>query len=141
SGPAGLGVGAITLRGGTFTLNGTLATPGTLALSTTDDTVFTIEAAGNVLFSSTLTHPESDPFWRKSRPPNLFKYKGGGAGGLVSLQLRLRGPGYVVKAKGRDDRLLTVQGGALAAELVVGNQCYAATVPCVKKGRGLRCAG
>jgi hypothetical protein len=53
--------------------------------------------------------------------------------------MKQRGPAYALKAKGRNEALRTLQGGAIDARLVVGNQCYAATLPCVKKGKALRC--
>jgi glucose/arabinose dehydrogenase len=141
SGPAAVNVGSITIRGGALTLNGTVAAPGNLALATTDATTLTLEAGGNVLFSTTLTHPESDGFWGKSRPPGLFKYKDGTGsnGGLTLLQLKAHGGSYVLKTKGKDDRLLTLQGGGIDVNLVLGGQCYAATVSCAKKGHRLRC--
>ncbi|MGH7895745.1 MAG: PQQ-dependent sugar dehydrogenase [Candidatus Binatia bacterium] len=142
TGPAALGVGAISVRGSALVLRGELFPPAPMAPSTTDDLTLTVEAGGSVLFSSTLTHPESDPLWAKSKPPSLFKYKdgAGSVGGLRQLQVKQHGPGFAFRAKGRSDQLLTLQGGAVATKLVIGGQCYTATVPCVKKGRGLRCA-
>jgi hypothetical protein len=142
SGPAPLDVGSITVRGSALKLLGQVYPAGVPALSTTDATSLTLEAGTTVLFESTLTHPESDAFWQKSKPPGLFKYKdaGGTMRGLTLFQMKQKGTGYALKTKGRNDALLTLQGGAVAAKLMIGNECYAATVPCVRKGKGLRCA-
>jgi glucose/arabinose dehydrogenase len=142
SGPAQLSVGAITVKGSTLKLAGTVFPSGAVAPSTADATTLSIDAAGTSVFASTLAHPDSDGFWTKSKPPTLFKYKDGGGtfGGLTLLQMKQKGSGYALKSKGRSDQLLTLQGGAIAARLVIGNQCFAATVPCVKKGKGLRCS-
>jgi glucose/arabinose dehydrogenase len=142
SGPAPLTVSAITIRGGSLTVGGQLFPPGAIAPSTGDAVTLTLEAGGASLFTSALTHPASDPQWARSKPPALFKYKdGAGAiGGLTLLQMKQRGPGYQVKAKGRSGQLTQLQGGAVGAKLIVGGQCFAATVPCLKKGKSLRCA-
>ena len=112
-----------------------------MAPSSTDDVTLSIAAGGTPRFASTLAHPASDPGWVRSKPPALFKYKdgSGAAGGLTLLQMRRRNARYGLKVKGRSDQLLTLQGGAVDARLVVGNQCFAGTVACVKKGKGLRC--
>jgi glucose/arabinose dehydrogenase len=140
-GPAALDVGAITIRGGGLAVTGGMSSSTEIAPSTTDTVQLTVEAGGTALFGSTLAHPESDARWLRSKPPVLFKYKdaAGTAGGLKLLQMKRRNGGYSLKAKGRSDQLLTVQGGAVGAKLIVGSQCYAATVACVKKGKGLRC--
>ena len=142
SGPAALGAGMIAIRGATLAMSGVIAPAGPIAPSTSDALTLTIDAGGTALFASTLGHPGADVFWVRSKPPTLFKYKdgGGGAGGLTQLQMKQRDGGYGLKAKGRNDQLLALQGGAVGAKLVVGNQCWVATLPCVKKGRGLRCA-
>ncbi len=115
--------------------------PGAIAASTADAVELRVESGGTALFDAALAHPASDPQWFKSKPPALFKYKDGGgtAGGLTLMQLKRKGPGYALKAKGRSAQLSALQGGAIDAKLVVGTQCYAATVACVKKGKGLRC--
>ena len=140
-GPAPLDVSALTIRGAALTMTGGIVPAGPMAPSTTDAVVLSVEAGGAPHFASTLAHPASDPSWVRSKPPVLFKYKdgGGAAGGLKLLQLKQRGERYGLKAKGRSDQLLTLGGGAVGARLVVGNQCYAATLACVKKGKGLRC--
>jgi hypothetical protein len=142
SGPAALGAGMVAIRGATLAMSGVIAPAGPIAPSTSDALTLTIDAGGTALFASTLGHPGADVFWVRSKPPILFKYKdgGGGAGGLTQLQMKQRDGGYSLKAKGRSDQLLALQGGAVAAKLVVGNQCWVATLPCVKKGHGLRCA-
>jgi hypothetical protein len=140
-GPAPLDVRALTIRGAALTINGAVAPPGPIAPSATDDVALTVEAGGAPHFTSSLTHPASDPSWVRSKPPALFKYKdgSGSAGGLTLLQLRQKRTGYGLKARGRSDQLRMLQGGAVGARLVVGNQCWAATLACVKKGKALRC--
>jgi glucose/arabinose dehydrogenase len=140
-GPAMLDLTAVTVRGPALTMTGQVFPPGAIAPSSTDAVSLTIRSAGADLFASTLAHPESDPAWARSRPPAKFKYVDGSAsaGGMTLLQMKQRGPAYALKAKGRNEALRTLQGGAIDARLVVGNQCYAATLPCVKKGKALRC--
>lgn len=139
-GAAALDGGAITVRGNGLVLGGQIAS-GALAASTTDAVSLTIQSSGADLFAASLAHPASDPLWVRSKPPSLFKYKDGGgtAGGLTSLQLKQRGSAYALKAKGRNDALRTLQGGAVDATVVVGAQCWKATLPCAKHGRALRC--
>jgi glucose/arabinose dehydrogenase len=141
AGPGALAVGAIRIRGAAMTLTGTVAAGGAIDPSTTDAVTLALDSGGAPRLTAALDHPASDPGWVRSKPPALFKYKdpGGAAGGLTLLQLRRRGDGWSVKAKGRSDGLLAVQGGAVAARLVVGDGCNAATVACVKKGKALRC--
>ena len=130
------------MRGSVLKLVGKVSPTAVPALSTTDAASFTIGSGGTVVLASSLSHPASDPFWQKSKPPTLFKYRdgAGSAGGLTLFQLKRRGPGYALKTKGKSDQLLALQGGAVDARLVLGAACYATTVPCVKKGTGLRCA-
>jgi glucose/arabinose dehydrogenase len=141
SGPDALGGGVITVRGGTVGLGGQIFPPAAIAPSTTDEVALTIDGGGATVLASVLGHPETDLLWARSKPPVLFKYKDGtaGAGGLVLLQMKRRGPGYTLKAKGRSDAARSLQGGAVGARLVVGDRCYTATLPCVKRGSGLRC--
>jgi glucose/arabinose dehydrogenase len=140
-GPAPLDAGAITVRGAVVNVTGQVVASGAFAASTTDAVSMTIQSAGADLFAASLTHPESDPLWVRSKPPLLFKYKDGtgSSGGLILLQLKQRGSAYGLRAKGRNEALRTLQGGAVDAKLVVGAQCYAATLPCVKRGKQLRC--
>jgi len=58
---------------------------------------------------------------------------------MLLFQLKRRGSSYGLKVKGRSDQLLTMAPGAAAARLVVGGQCYAASLTCTKKGKGVRC--
>jgi glucose/arabinose dehydrogenase len=140
-GPASLDLGAITVRGSAVIMSGQVSPPGPIAASTTDAVSMTIQAGGADLFAASLTHPESDPNWLRSKPPALFKYKDGtrSSGGLALLQMKQRGPAYALKVKGKNDALRTLQGGAVGAKLVVGSQCYMATLPCVKHGKSLKC--
>ena len=55
---------------------------------------------------------------------------------VVLFQLKRRGSSYGLKVKGRSDQLAA---GAASARLVVGGQCYAASLTCTKKGKGIRC--
>jgi glucose/arabinose dehydrogenase len=140
-GPAPLDVGTITIRGASLTISGAVAPAGPIAPSSTDDVALTVDGGGAPRFTSSLTHPASDPAWARSKPPVLFKYKdgSGSAGGLKLLQLRRRGDAFALKAKGKSDQLLALQGGGIGARLVVGNQCFTATAACVRRGKGLRC--
>jgi hypothetical protein len=58
---------------------------------------------------------------------------------LKLLQLKQSGGGFALKAKGTSGALAALQGGAVGARLVLGNECFAVSAPCVKKGKGLRC--
>jgi glucose/arabinose dehydrogenase len=138
--PQALNVSSIVMKGGGITVSGGVFPSAPMALSTTDDVVLTVDN-GPLLFSSTLTHPETDTRWLKSKPPILFKYKdnSGSAGGLKQLQLKQHGSAFALKAKGKNNQLLTFGGGVIAAKLVLGNQCYSASVNCAKKGKGFRC--
>ncbi len=140
-GPGTFDGGAITVRGNVLTVSGGFAPSGSIAASTTDDVALVLDAGGNAVYASTLAHPASDPLWLRSRPPVLFKYKDrtGGAGGLTLLQMKQHGAAYALKAKGRNDALRSLQGGSIDAKLVVGKECWVASVPCVKKGKALRC--
>ena len=137
-GPALFDVKSVAVRGGNLALSGNVAPSGPIAPSSTDAVVVTLDAGGTPQFTSTLAHPASDPLWAKSKPPAVFKYKdgGGGAGGLTMFQLKRRGSSYALKVKGRGAAL---QPGALGARLVVGGQCYAASLTCSKKGKAVRC--
>ncbi len=140
-GPASLDLGAITVRRNSVLISGQVSPPGPIAASTSDAVSMTIQSAGADLFAASLTHPESDPLWLRSKPPVLFKYKDGtgSSGGLTILQMKQRGPAYALKAKGKNEALRTLQGGAVGARLVVGSQCYTTTLPCVKHGKSLKC--
>jgi hypothetical protein len=99
-------------------------------------------AGGAPLFSATTVHPESDTFWGRSRPPVTFKFKDGGGtfGGLRSLHLKQHGSGYALRAKGRNDALTTLAGGAVEATFVIGGRCHRASASCTKRGKSLRCS-
>jgi len=141
SGPAALSVGSLTVRGSGLTVTGSVTPSGPIAPSTTDVVELRVDAGGAPLFDGTLAHPATDAQWLKSKPPVLFKYKDGHgtAGGVTLLQLKQKGGGYALKAKGKNGQLATLPTGAVGAKLVVGGQCYATTVACVKKGKILRC--
>ena len=137
-GPALFDVKSVVLRGGGLALTGNVAPAGPIAPSSTDVVALTIDAGGAPRFASTLAHPASDLQWARSKPPVLFKYKdgSGAAGGMVLFQLKRRGSSYGLKVKGRSDQLAA---GAASARLVVGGQCYAASLTCTKKGKAIRC--
>ena len=113
--PEPLDLRAIAVRGGSMTLTGDVIPIGEIAPSTTDAVTLALDAAGAPLFGSTLAHPGSDGFWLKSEPPVALKYKdgAGSAGGLALFQMKQRGLGHSVKAKGRSEQLFTLQGGAV----------------------------
>jgi hypothetical protein len=140
-GPAPMTVAALSVRGTSLSLIGEVPAEGDITPSTTDDLTLTVGAGATPLFSSTTVHPESDGFWGRSRPPVTFKFRDGAGtfGGLVSLQLKQRGTGYALRAKGRNDALATLQGGAVDATIVIGGRCWKATAACVRRGKGLRC--
>jgi hypothetical protein len=139
--PAPLAVRTMSIRGNVIVMAGGVTPSGAIAPSTTDAVAMTVDAGGTAAFATTLAHPATDPLWVRSKPPVLFKYTDGGGinGGLTLLQLKRKGEGYTLKMKGKNDQLRTLQAGAVTARLGVGNQCYAATLACTKKGKKVRC--
>lgn len=140
AGPSPLGLGSLTVKAkGVLALAGSFQSALALAPSSTDAVTLQISSGGAPIFQSDLTHPASDARWKQKR--GTFKYKdgSGGAGGLTLLQLKPRGAGHEVKAKGKSSGLAGLEATSLDARLLVGPQCFAATVTCGRKGKSLRC--
>jgi glucose/arabinose dehydrogenase len=140
AGPAPLGLGSLTVKGkGVLALAGSFQSALALAPSSTDAVSLRISSGGTSVFQSDLTHPDSDGRWRAKK--GTFKYKDGrgNAGGLTLLQLKPRGGGHELKAKARAGGLAGLEATTLDARLLVGPQCFAATVTCGKKGKTLKC--
>jgi glucose/arabinose dehydrogenase len=140
AGPAPLGLGSLTVKGkGVLALAGSFQSALALAPSSTDAVSLQISSGGASIFQSDLTHPGSDARWKAKK--GTFKYKDGrgSAGGLTLLQLKPRGAGHEVKAKGRAGGLAGLEASSLDARLLVGPQCFAGSVTCARKGKTLRC--
>jgi len=109
---------------------------------TSDDVSLELATDAGSVFSSTLAHPGSDSFWRRTKAPRLFDYRdgSGSAGGLTSLRLKSRRGPLVVRAKGRGSNLRSLDVPSMNATLRVGEQCFAASLRCGRRGRSLLCA-
>ncbi len=139
AGPAPLAVRSITLaRSGALSLQASLRPLAPLAPSTTDTVAVAVTGTSGGL-EATLTHPDTDPRWRRSRAPKQFRYQDrrGTAGGLTSLRLRKRGDAMQVTLRAR--RVALGDPSTVATRLVIGDQCFAAAPGCTRSGRTTRC--
>ncbi|HEV7730751.1 MAG TPA: PQQ-dependent sugar dehydrogenase [Candidatus Binatia bacterium] len=141
TGPAPLDLRALTVKGkGILALTGAFQSALAVAPSSTDTVSLQLQNGGTTVFQSDLTHPGSDGFWKKAKR-GAFKYKDGrgSAGGLTSFQLQPGGGGLAMKAKAKASGLAGVEATTLDARLMIGPQCFTATVSCGRKGKTLRC--
>ena len=141
-GPEPLTGATVTVKGGhALALAGTIQPAATIAPSTHDDVAVALDTGATTLFSVTLTHPASDPHWRSSRPPHLFRYADGAgrASGVTSVRMRQGAGGYQLRVRGRHMSLAGVGAGAVHAQLGIGVECFAADLTCTAVRRAVHC--
>lgn len=142
TGPAPLTGGSLVVKNRkVLALTGAISPAGAIAPATTDGVTVELRGAAGALFSGTLTHPASNPRWKKSRPPRAFLYAdpAGRTSGFTAVELRRSGAGFRVSVRGKRMALAGVQAGKIDPRLVIGDQCFAASLICVPQGRTLRC--
>jgi len=148
NGPEPLGVRALTVRretrgpgSGSLTLSGSITPAIPLAPDTTDALTLELRDGADVVFSATLDHPASDPFWKRRK--RLLRYGNRRASGsLTTVVLRARKNGSTtVGIEGKRLAFTGLDETTMRPKLVIGDQCFVGDLGrrCFLDAKKLRC--
>ena len=124
---------------GSFVLNGSFTPAAAIAPDSSDAVTVELHDGNGTVFTETLPHPGSEPFWRQQR--NGWQYRKRGAG-VTGIKLRRRPGGSVdVQVRGQHVGMSALDDPALGARFVVGAQCFRAELGarCKVDARRMRC--
>jgi hypothetical protein len=140
-------VRALTLRRGRAARLGSLALSGSLtpaiplAPDTTDALTLELSDSADVVFSATLDHPASDPFWKRRK--RLLRYGNRRASGsLTAVVLRAKKSGATtIEVKGKRLAFTGLDETTMRPKLVIGDQCFVGDFGrrCFLDAKKLRC--
>jgi glucose/arabinose dehydrogenase len=124
---------------GTLALTGSFHPAGAIAPESTDALTLELRDASDVVFSTALDHPASDPFWRRRHGRVQYAKRGGGLGSVLMKQ---KPSGNVdVTLRGRRLAFTGLDDAAVSARLRIGAQCFTADLSsrCTLDAKKLRC--
>ena len=124
---------------GGLVLGGSFHPSTPVAPQSADALTLEIRDAGGIVFSASLDHPASDPFWKKRG--SLVQYLNRG-GALNAVALRHAHSGAMqLNLRGRHLAFQGLDDPAVSARLRVGSQCFAADLAghCTLDAKKLRC--
>jgi hypothetical protein len=128
------------LANGALSMTGGIHPATAIAPDTQDPLTFELRDTNGVLFSGTLTHPASDPDWRRRGRMTSFKRSGTG---LTSVQLKSKPSGDVqVSVQGKGIQMPGLVNPTVSPRLVIGDECFTAdlTGRCSLDAKKLRCS-
>ena len=141
-GPRALTVKVLKLgaTAGTLNLNGSIQPALPLEPATTDELALTLTDASGELYTGRLTHPAGDALWSRGKSGKArWKDPAGAYDGITRVIVRPRKKGTRLRMKAAGLDLGRAQAAPLGARLVVGDQCFEASLDCTQKGATLRC--
>jgi hypothetical protein len=129
-------------RAGTLAMTASVTPARLLALESSDAFSLELRDGSGSFFSATLSHPGSDPFWRRKGSGAQYADKSGSTGGLTKVRARARKSGLVqVEVRGKHMPVFGLDDAALTTRLTLGSQCFVADLNgrCALDAKKLRC--
>src|SRR5262245_27791520 len=126
---------------GSLKLTGRIRPSAPIAPASTDALTLELRDSADVLFAATLSHPASDPWWKRKGGMTRYLNKGAfGSLGTVTLRT-LRSDEVEVQLRGKGLAFSGLDEPLLRPRLVIGDQCFVSDLAgrCVADPKKLRC--